>query len=364
MSAPALPSGPARQTLLALLGRGAEFDAEYGASLSTHRPMALAALWRLGATPADLEAFAARYERRLQPMPPAESWPAGDPWADRLGDPRAWPAYRDLFARWLAHEGADMLPQVLPRLLRGVGAAAFHGLIRTAYALEAAHPAELADALAYWACRWLDLGEPAPGTATRAAPGTAAPAAQAEPAPLLAALRPGPAAAGLIVHRMQAAVSAPGFERAVAGLHIDAAGTLPRLARLAARLYARSGDFTALHLVTSAQALRVVLAHVDPDDAPRALASYWRAFVAGVVAAGLAPGRAPAARPWEQLVAAALASDDEHLVKLVDAAREEQRHHGGADDWQRAATRAVQAAGADRPRPPRSAKPPTPPKDR
>ena len=37
------------------------------------------------------------------------------------------------------------------------------------------------------------------------------------------------------------------------------ADTLPRLARLAAQLYARSGNFTVLHLVTSAHALRVLL---------------------------------------------------------------------------------------------------------
>lgn len=339
MSASDPQAAAGREALHALLDRGAAFDAEYGASLSTHRPMALVALWRLGATPARLEAFAAQYERRLQPMPPAEPWPPGDPWPDRLGDPRAWPLYRHLFAQWLAHEGADMLPQALPRLLQGAGAAAFHGLIRTAYAIEAAHPAELADALAYWACRWLDLGGAVASTASGAS-------ATADPAALLAGLRPAPAASGLVVHRMQAAAGSRGFDRAVAALRIDAGSTLPRLARLAARLHARSGDFMALHLVTSAQALRVLLPHIDPDDVPAALAAYWRAYAAGVVAAALPPGRAPVARPWDELVAAALASDDEHLVKLVDAAREEQRHHGGADDWQRAATRAVLPEGA------------------
>jgi hypothetical protein len=350
----------ARATLHELLSRGTGFDAEYGPSLSNHRPMALTALHRLGADASRLRAFAATYERRLHPMPPLETWPSGDAWAGRLGDPRAWPAYRHLFAQWLAHEGSDMLPQVLPRLLQGVGAAAFHGLLRTAYALDAGHAGELADALAYWACRWLDLGPAGtPGTtvatpathatrATRASRATRA-AITADPAAALKALDAARITTGthdLIVHRMQAAAAARGFDAVVQGLRIDATATLPRLARLAARLYARSGNFTALHLVTSAHALRGVLARLEPEDAPSALAAYWRAYVAGVAAAGARLDRAPAALPWDALVDAALASDDDHLVKLVDAAREEQRHHGGADDWQRAATRAVLAARA------------------
>lgn len=339
MNRPEASREAARAALQELLSRGTGFDAEYGPSLSNHRPMALTALYRLGADESRLRAFATTYERRLHPMPPLETWPSGVAWAGRLGDPRAWPAYRHLFAQWLLHEGPDMLPQVLPRLLQGVGAAAFHGLIRTAYALDAGHAGELADALAYWACRWLDLG-----TA-----GSARGAVTADPATALRALsasRIAPAAHDLIVHRMQAAAAVRSFDAVVQALRIDPATTLPRLARLAARLHARSGNFTALHLVTSAHALRGVLARVEPEDVPAALAAYWRAYVAGVVAAGAVLDRAPAPQPWDELVAAALASDDDHLVKLVDAAREEQRHDGGADDWQRAATRAVLSARA------------------
>jgi hypothetical protein len=88
--------------------------------------------------------------------------------------------------------------------------------------------------------------------------------------------------------------------------------------------------------------VRVLLPLVGEPEA--AVAAYWRAVVAGVVASRVdlvTPGRAPAPRPWDELVAAAIASDDDHLIKLVDACREEQKAHGGALDWQRAATRVV-----------------------
>jgi len=141
-------------SLAALLDDGVRFDAEYQGGLSNHLPMALLALQRLGAGPERLREFAATYQARLRPAPAAEPWPPGDAWAARLGQSQAWAPYRDLFTQWLDHEpAAAVLRQALPVLMPGCGAAAFHGLIRTAAAVQAAHRRELADALAYWACR-------------------------------------------------------------------------------------------------------------------------------------------------------------------------------------------------------------------
>ena len=278
-----------------LLDAAGEYDAEFDGDgftgqlpqLSNHLPMALAALKRLGADDARLAEFAARYSQRLRPAPAAAEWPAGEPWRARLGQPGSWPAYRHLFLHWLVTEDADaVLQQTLPTLMVGCGSAAFHGLIRAAYAVQAGHGQELADALAYWACRWLDLGAWPPASAT----GT-----RADPAPLLRALAQPRPPGELIVDRMIAAARPPGVDAATAGLRIDD-HTLPRLARLAARLYARSGNFTALHLVTSAQAMTVLLPFID-DPLP-AVATYWRAYAAGFVASGAVLGRAPTARSW------------------------------------------------------------------
>ena len=301
-------------SLRALLDAGAAYDAEYGRSLSNHRPMALAALKRLGADDARLAAFDAAYSRRLHAMPPPEPWPAGEPWPDHLGHTRWWPRYRALFTEWLREEGHDLLRPVLPRLLQGVGAAAFHGLIRTAYGLQSGHMGEIADGLAYWACRWLPLeGAPADPDRSRV---------------------------GLIFEGMQDAAAAPGFEAALRRVPLDD-GTLPRLAKDSADLYAASGDFVVLHLVTSAHAMRSVLPFVDEPLA--GVDGYRRAWVAARRACGATAGRPAALLPWDEIVAFALGSDDDHLVKLVDSCREETAQHGG-DAWQRAASRAVSAA--------------------
>ena len=314
------------QTLLDDAGR---FDAEFGAGLSNHLPMALCALHRLGADDGRLRSFAAGYSRRLAPAPPPQAWPAGDAWPDRLGQPEAWPAYRDLFGQWLAHEGVgDLLNQTLPVLMPGCAAAAFHGLIRTASAVQAVHPAGLADGLAYWACRYLLLGALGPAGEER------------DPLALLRRLRAGRSRADLIAERMRDAARDGRVNAIARALHIGD-DTPEALARAAAFAYAGSGNFTALHLVTSAQAMRTLAPFLD--DPAAAWRWYWQAFATGVVAAGLHPLPPVPLLAWDRIVAAAIASDDDHLIKLVDSCRQEEAAYGG-DDWQRAASRAVHQA--------------------
>jgi hypothetical protein len=310
------------------------FDAEYGDGLSSHLPMTLVALARLGADDATRRAFADRYaqQHRLHAAPPIEPWPAGDAWTSRLGDPAAWPVYRALFRDWIAHEGAaDALAQALPMLAQGCAAAAFHGPIRVAYALAANHADELADALAYWACRWFSCGAPALR------------GGRLEPARVLAALdfAADLAPAPLIALRMMNACTDPRFAAAAARLRLGPA-TLPGLAALAAARYADDADFTVLHLVTGAHAALVLLPWFD-DDAARAQAQAYvaRAFMAAWATRPSPPRLLPPAPSldWQALTARAIASDDEHVIKLVDSCRELERMLGG-DAWRRAASRA------------------------
>jgi hypothetical protein len=319
--------------LRALLTAAARFDAEYGDSLSNHLPMALGALARLGASDERLDEFEQRYARRLHAAPPAAPWPAGEAWRGSLGEPAAWPRYRSLFREWVAHEGApEVLAQALPVLMQGVAAAAFHGPIRAAYALAANHADELADALAYWACRWFTCGDAHAG------------GAQDDPARVFSAFdlaRTLPPLR-LISQRMAAAAAHPRFAPLADTLHVDARRTLPRLAQLAAERYAAGADFTVLHLVTSAHAVQVLLPWIDESDHLAALAHYARACAAAWAALPPRDAPLPAAPvlPWDEIVARAIESDDEHAIKLVDSCRELEAALGGAA-WHLAASRAV-----------------------
>jgi hypothetical protein len=234
--------------------------------------MALLALQRLGADDTHLTAWHGRYAARLEPAPAAQAWPAGDPWPGRLGDLSAWPAYRDLFGQWIGHEGgADVLAQVLPVLMPGCGAGAFHGPIRVAYAARRVMPGT-GRRLAYWACRFLPLG-PLP-----AAPGT-----QADPETAAARLRAGRSKHGLIFERMMDAARDPSLHAQVAQLAIDP-DTLERLARLSAMAYARQRQ---LHRAAPADRL--------PCDARAGGLRRRRRRGAALVLAGLMKTRAAVA---------------------------------------------------------------------
>jgi hypothetical protein len=328
-----LSTSPAdSRALRALLTDAARYDAEYRGGLSNHLPMALTALARLGADDERLAEFAQRYAQRLHPAAPREPWAAARPWRERFGDPQAWPTYRTLFRQWIVYEGVpETLAQVLPPLMQGVAAAAFHGPIRVAYALAANHADELADALAYWACRWFTCGTPRQGGSER------------EPARVLARLDfahelpPQP----LIAQAIAAAAAHPRFDAALAPLHVNLHTTLPRLAQIAAERYAAGADFTVLHLVTSAHAVAVLLPWIDEPQRLPALALYARAAAAAWATCKPRDPLPPlAVLPWPEIVARAIASDDDHVIKLVDSCRAHEQASGGAA-WAAAASRAV-----------------------
>ena len=91
----------------------------------------------------------------------------GDP--GRVGDLTAF------FARRIDEEGAkETIRHFVPRLLPGLCAAGFHGLIRTAHAARslarsetAIRRSELAEGLGYWAARYRELPAPAAASGNR-----------------------------------------------------------------------------------------------------------------------------------------------------------------------------------------------------
>lgn len=329
-------------TLQALLGEQLTLPPEYRNGLSSHLPMALHALHALGAGPARLRAFYDRYASRFEGRRAAPPAPPPADWLALRGQIDAFPALQTHFARAIARDGTSQtLRDALPALMPGVAAAALHGAIRTAHALEAGHPGELAAALAYWAASWWALppvpaatwGEPFDRWAERLQ--------QAGDE-----WQPGP---GLIATGMRRAADTAAWQELVAAPQLPpdplAAGApLAALAALAATRYAATRNFTVLHLVTGCRALQVLAPWCDAQEA---LAHALRAYVAGYLASGAGsrhtqPRRVPP--DWPTLDAAGVASDDDHIVKLVYAASDWAARCGGGDAPWRAAAAAALAA--------------------
>ena len=316
-----------------LLDQGLRLHPETPEGLTSHLPMALQALQALGADDARMRAFAAGYDARFARDIGAPT-PAPLPgWRALRGQGDTYAALRGHFQAQLAERGiAAVLPEVLPDLFNGAAAAAFHGPIRAAHALQAGHRDELACALAYWAWRWQPVAAPAQPVA---ALGFEAWARSLE----AAALQWTPQAP-LISARIRMAEQTPAFRALAGALQLDMA-TLPQVNAWAAARYAATRSFTVLHIVTGLQAIEQLLA--QSDEAAAVVPSLAPALTAAYLAARMSQWPdlpPPPQREWLEIIMAAIASNDDHVIKLVHVAR--QRFVKTADAvYHRAAMRAV-----------------------
>lgn len=326
---------PLKPATLRRIEDGRRHSAFYARGLANHLPMALVALDRLGASEARVARFAAGYEKKLEAMPAPIEEITERSAAAYLGRPEALGSWGLFFARELASAGTEAaLRRWTGVLMPGVGSFAFHGIIRTAYALESGSERELARALASWAAAYAELG-----TAPQAS------ASGPSPAQALAALAGDPRftrrryAGGRIAERMSRVAADPEAARVIAG-----AGPFD-LGSLAAALlgaYAASGDFTVLHGLTASHAFRMLRPLLaDPPLAERYL---WQALVCAYLSAGGPAAGAPLAGDdalsWAEIHRLAAASDDEHDLKLAYSAWREGEHYG-SEPYRRMASAAL-----------------------
>ncbi|OYT90282.1 MAG: hypothetical protein CFE43_18985 [Burkholderiales bacterium PBB3] len=324
------------KALHSLLDAQLQLPAEYRDQLTSHLPMALQALHSLGASPGRMYAFYAAYAKRFDGMhAPTTAQPVAD-WRSLRGQPDVYPALFASLNTLVVRDGIDAtLRALLPDLLPGVAAAAFHGLIRTAHAVQSSHAGEVAAALAYWAWRWQPL----------------APAqAHAVPMPLTAWSQAlvrdaqtwrtdGP----LISVRMDQAAQGAVYQSLADALQpfADLQSAIARLAALAAERYVASPNFTVLHMITGMRALRVLSPWIESGEGVQPI--LIRAFTAAYLAARVVPqaiAPEPRLHTWSEVIAAAIASDDDHVIKLVHACREEASVYGEGN-YLRAAALAI-----------------------
>ena len=292
-----------------LLDAGRMLPATYRGRMSNHLPMAQQALLELGASAARLLAFTVAGEAQLEPCIAARPAPI----VVERDLARA-----DSHADWRAHFASRIdelgpgcaLREALALLLPGVGAIAFHGLIRTGHAVLAGHEGELAAGLAHWASHFMPLTTKNDGPPLDLAGWLPA---------LLKLPRPAYPPGSFIADRMQAWGGTPGCA-ATAGRLRHGPDTLRDLALLAARTYAATGNFTVLHLLTASHAMSVLQPWWPSPELAR---GFSVAAAAALLASGAAPAMTldcPPSRPWPALISAACAQDDAHVIKLTHAA--------------------------------------------
>lgn len=301
-------------TLQALLDDNARYA--LGARGTTnHCPMALVALARMGATPARLQAFHARWIERFAIL---EGDPvitvAADNWTAQRGESASFASLRDYFVAWIKQDGVNhVLQTVFGNMPPAPATGAFHALIRIAYGLEAAHAGEIAAGLAAYVVNNL----PIPLVMRARAPAASVRAGFAQLAALMNN-RDWPD--GAITGRLRAVAADLAFQQ-VAPAPPQNAHLLDDIAEVAIHLYWQTRNFTVLHMVTGVNAARVAAACLSAEQAASLTDALWSSLCAAYVSVGaptLVESQIPAAsRDWPQLFAQAIQSDDDHVIKMV-----------------------------------------------
>lgn len=302
------------------LAENRRFDPNFrDGHLANHHSMALLALEALGASEARVLAFVGRKPETRDPL--RTDGLARDRWAQEI----------------LVHGLDVVVTEHVMRNLAHLGGDAFHPLIRLAHALDwatsgraptADAAAEVAHALAYLTRNADDF---APDFAT---PGSSRASTSAR-AVLDALSASGvtrfevPGRWGGLVSEQMRVLGYDGALASVAGDLVVHAGTLAELRVIARELYARVDDFTSLHLMTGCRAARVVQRHLPAACHGPFMQAFWSHFLLAYRAMLPLPevaesiSRADEIPTWPTIALHAVESRDDHALKLVHAARDE-----------------------------------------
>ena len=308
-------------------------------------------------------AWADRYRRQLDAIPPPRSPVTAENWAQALGA-------IDRFGDWVAFFRAQLAEapwqvvfgEWIGRLLPATPSAGAHGLIRTAHALRALADAEtslrveeLGVALAYWAAYYRKL----PGTPRLTGTLDLGDALLRIPLFLSGQARPGmPRQVYLRVMQAHGAEFSQAVDGAAEPESVEDA--LSSLTEAGARMYlanAARQPLVLLHTVTAPAALRLMLPHLPAGLHKTALAYVWQNVAATAAAYG--DQTPPEGDDWptqepSAIIERSIATDDPHALKFAEACIREHRRNpqpsylAAAADWASRLHRARRWSPAER----------------
>lgn len=338
--APMAPVGEEMDEALELL---APYAPSFRGGLSNHGPMTAEALIALGQTDAVIP-WVTKYRKRLEKRPATRKRIKATSWRNALGDGARNRDWDEWFTNELSESPwREVVGLWVPRLAPGIAAAGLHGVIRVGHAVcslrlkeNAARLDELARALAYWATEYLTLPGKPKGAKDKLAKDTGkwAPSrALQELERLPDALRK---SRGLITTELKDLIGFQPFEAAI-NLVDPTAGTPSFMTDLLATfagtfINTRSGSFEFLHAITGAAAIAEMLPLVKATQRADVQAFTWQVN-AGVFARYSRDNLVatvdadPKQTSAEQLAKLAVASGDEHTIKLVAACTREWRRN-------------------------------------
>ncbi len=337
----------ANATLQQLLTANADF-ALNAKGTTNHCPMALCALANMGASQERLQAFYAMWKQRFA-IVALTSFDHTievncDNWHGRLGNPAAFSALCAYFEQRISDSGADVvIVDFFKKIPFAPASGAFHGIIRLGYGLEAEHIGEIAAGLAALACLHLPIN-------ISLEQRTSAVSVEDGLSALSCGMQGGIFDGGSIVSRLRATATDTRFNALLLAPPHDS-DLLNNMAGAAITLYWQSNDFTALHIVTGLYASRRIFEYLPERLRNQLLPNLWLAFCVAYASIGAPPFTFDYAISlpenmtvaWQRLHALAIASDDDHVIKMVYTCWcEDQRISAPSPLYYAAAARLVQ----------------------
>ncbi|CAM4240506.1 questin oxidase family protein [Pseudoalteromonas byunsanensis] len=299
-----------KDTLKQLMAQLEDYQPLYSDRMASHLPMVLSALSYLGATAEHLARFYHSDIHSLRKRTQPKATVHLTYFHQHLGSSAHYEHYLAYFQTQVSQFGVShTLRQTLDTLIKGVSASAFHALIRLAYALEFNHQQEIVIALSYWCCEYQPFSvsdEMTEETMDETLKRLSKIGEQHVFSP------------GIIVDRMdEISHQIAELTLAIQPKEID----INSLRRFCLRHFYQHNDFTLLHTVTGCHALERILPYISDKDA--ALRYMWQAVVMACLSTGLnfsQNEKYPLNTEhgdFSPLVAAALKSNDDHMIKLI-----------------------------------------------
>ncbi|MCG7537557.1 questin oxidase family protein [Pseudoalteromonas sp. OOF1S-7] len=296
-------------TLDTLLERAGKYYPIHSGGLATHVPMVLTALKALGAPKSKLVKTFNQSIDNLEKIDNLDNVTAIDVMESELGNSKSYLRYLKYFQSQLENCSLqEVLNKALPKLLPGIAASAFHGLIRLAFAIEANCKSEIAVALAYWSAEFqsFGLGEETTDESLE---------------DILIRLSPlgenFDFSPGIIVDRMS---EIGGLLRSRNEIVQPKIIDLETLRAFVLKIFYLQNDFTLLHTVTGCHALSVILPYIESEEL--ALKELWKAILVGYLSTGLKFENVEIEAgscdcDFSPIIAKALNADDAHIIKLI-----------------------------------------------
>lgn len=305
-----------------------DYASDYNGGLSNHMPMVSYSLYELGVQFNEIEKYLDETIERINIS--KEDFTKlynidDDNFEKYLGVTGSFGSYYEYFSKKINESNyLEVIGRVLPKLIKGVAASAFHPLIRLSFAVRSENVEEVVRSLSYFAETFISNEF------------DCLPYKSEKPLEdlkvLVESVENGDYSGNLIADKIKSAYRLDGFKKNAFTLKGDYEEIIVQLDKIINKLFVQTKNFTILHGITSKEAIKTLLPLVkDKEDL---LENYWIAILGAYISIGspevkdlniVIPEDLP---DFKEIIKANINSNNDHSIKLANTCRIEFERSG------------------------------------